>query len=391
MNSSNEIGFITGDGIGIDIMPVVIEIVNSAIDKSYDSSKKILWREIIVGQKAVEIGNEPLNDLVLQKIRDLKICLKGPLDISNEFGFRSLTVEIRQKLDLYASVRPVRYFSGVPTRMRNPEKLDVIIFRENTEDVYQGIEFRANTAQAEQLCSFLSVVYGEQIREGSGIGIKLASRFGSERIMRAAINYAINNQKRSVCIVHKGNIMKCTEGAFRDWCYNLAKSEFKDKIVFESEIEKGIDPKERLIIKDRMTDLMFQELILKPEEFDVICCMNLNGDYLSDAASAQVGGPSLAHSANINYESKIAVFEPTHGPIHKYAGQNKVNPTSLLLSAVMMLEYLGLQEAADLIVYALEKTFLQRKVTFDFARQMSGRELMSCSGFGKAVISNMRK
>ncbi|MAG60199.1 isocitrate dehydrogenase (NADP(+)) [archaeon] len=392
MGSRKEIGYIVGDGIGVDIMPVVLAIVDSAVAKSYDEMRSILWREIFVGEKAIARGGEALSDIALQKIKDIKICLKGPLRTPKNSNFVSLTVELRQRLDLYACVRPVKYFSGIPAQIRRPEKLNIVIFRENTEDVYQGIEFKAGTAQAEQLRSFLGAVYGKHIKVGSGIGIKSISRECSERIMRAAIKSALKNKRKSVCIVHNGIIMKYTEGAFKDWCYGVAKSfDFKDKIVLESDILKGVDPKDKLIIKDREAEVMFREILLKPQEFDVICCPNLVGDYLSEACLAQVGGPGLAHSANINYEEKIAVFEPSHGTIDKYAGQNKVNPSSMLLSAVMMLNYLEFHEAADLIVYALEKTLMQKRMTHDIARFVNGAELLSCSEFGRAVIENMRK
>lgn len=390
-NFSNEICFIQGDGIGKEIMPIVIEIVDYAISKCHGSEKQIIWTEIFVGDKAISMGGEALSEGALQKIRDKKICLKGPLSKKHPSKYRTLTVELRQRLDLYANVRPIEYFSGVPTQIRRPEKLDIVIYRENTEDVYLGIEFKAKSSQAEQLRSYLREVFGRYIKPNSAIGLKLMTKKCSERIMRAAIKSALKNNRKSVCIVHKGNIMKHTEGAFKDWCYELAMYEFKDKIVLERDVKKGVNPKDRLVIKDRDAEIMFSEIILKPEEYDVLVCPNLLGFYLSEVCLAQVGGPGLAHSANINYEEGIAVFEPSHGTVEKYAGLNKVNPSSLLLSAVMMLKYLDLHEAADLIVHALERTLMQKKMTHDMARYVESGELLTTIEFGQAVIENMRE
>jgi isocitrate dehydrogenase len=388
--SNIEVGYITGDGIGKDIMPVVINIVNSAVEKVYFEQKKIIFREIMVGEIAIARGFAALSEEALQKIRNYKICLKGPLTTPVGSGFRSLNVAIRQRLELYACIRPVKHYSCVPSPVKRPDKLDIVIFRENSEDLYLGVEFKAGSKESEQIRSFLGAVYGKHLARNCGIGIKPISLEASKRIVRSAINYALLKKRKSVTIVHKGNIMKFTEGAFKNWAYQVAIEEFRNEVVLESEINAGVDPRERLVIKDRIADSMFQQLLLRPEEYDVIVTMNLNGDYLSDAAAAQVGGLGMAPGANINYEKKLAVFEATHGTAPKYAGMDKVNPSSFLLSAVMMLEYIEWYEAADLIVRALEKTIDQKRVTYDLARQMNGAELVSCSEFGKAIVENMR-
>ncbi|HXV36630.1 MAG TPA: NADP-dependent isocitrate dehydrogenase, partial [Myxococcota bacterium] len=332
-----------------------------------------------------------LPDETLAAISKHLVAIKGPLTTPVGGGFRSLNVALRQKLDLYACVRPVRWYPGVPSPMAEPGKLDVVIFRENTEDVYAGIEFEQGTPDAKRVIDFLNREMGRSIRADSGIGIKPISVMGTERLVRRAIQYALDHGRASVTLVHKGNIMKFTEGAFRDWGYALAKREFRERIVTEEELWRdfaGKVPAGRIVIQDRIADAMFQQLLLRPAEYDVIATPNLNGDYLSDACAAQVGGLGIAPGANIG--DRAAVFEATHGTAPKYAGQDKVNPGSLILSGVMMLEYMGWAEAAERIERALERTIQQKRVTYDFERQMQGATLVSCSGFGDALIENIR-
>lgn len=379
-----KVGFIIGDGIGIDVTPVAMKVLDAAVEKAYSGSRKINWEEILIGEKAVEAGLDILSNSELKKIKDLRIVLKGPLTTPVGGGFRSLNVAIRQKLDLYACIRPVRHFSSVPSPVKKPKDLDVVIFRENTEDVYSGIEWQQGSDEVEKVRSFLKDEMGKDIFPNSGIGIKPISIDGSKRLVRAAIEYAIENNRKSVTLVHKGNIMKFTEGAFKEWGYQVANDEYADKIVLESDDSDG-----KIIIKDRIADAMFQQLLLRPSEYDVIATTNLNGDYLSDACAAQVGGLGLAPGANISKEQGIAVFEATHGTAPKYAGLDKVNPGSIILSGVMMLETIGWKEAADLIVNALEKTIDQGKVTYDLERQMKNASLLKCSEFGSAIIENL--
>lgn len=380
-----EIGFIIGDGTGIDITPVALKVLDAAVQKAYQGKRKILWQEIVVGEKALKQGKELLSQEALQQIKDLRVVLKGPLETPVGGGYRSLNVTLRQKLDLFACVRPVQYFPGVPNPMKEPEKLDVVIFRENTEDVYAGIEWKEGTPEALKVIEFLEKEMKKIIRKDSGIGIKPISIMGTKRLVRAAITHAIENKRKSVTIVHKGNIMKFTEGAFKEWGYLVAQEEFADMVVKEGEE----NPAGKIVIKDRIADSMFQQLLLRPEEYDVITTTNLNGDYLSDACAAQVGGLGIAPGANINYEEGLAVFEATHGTAPKYAGEDKVNPGSVILSGVMMLELLGWKEAAEFVVKAMTKTIQQKKVTYDFARQMEGTTLLKCSEFGEAVIGDM--
>ncbi|MDP3697998.1 MAG: isocitrate dehydrogenase (NADP(+)) [Nanoarchaeota archaeon] len=380
-----EIGFIIGDGTGVDITPVALKVLDAAVAKAYRGKRKILWQEIVAGEKALKQGKELLSEEALRRITDLRVVLKGPLETPVGGGHRSLNVTLRQKLDLFACVRPVQYFPGVPNPMKEPEKLDVVIFRENTEDVYAGIEWKQGSEEAEKMIYFLETEMKKKVRHDSGIGIKPISITGTKRLVRAAIKYAIENNRKSVTLVHKGNIMKFTEGAFKEWGYQVAQEEFADYVVKEGEE----NPSNKIVIKDRIADSMFQQLLLRPEEYDVLATTNLNGDYLSDACAAQVGGLGIAPGANINYEEGLAVFEATHGTAPKYAGQDKVNPGSLILSGVMMLEYLGWKEAAELIVKAMTKTIQQKQVTYDFARQMEGATLLKCSEFGDAVVENM--
>lgn len=380
-----EIGFIVGDGIGIDITPVALKVLDAAVKKAYHGKRKILWQEIAAGEKALKSGKELLSDEALQQIQDLRVVLKGPLETPVGGGHRSLNVTLRQKLDLFACVRPVQYFPGVPNPMKEPEKLDVVIFRENTEDVYAGIEWKQGSIEAGKLIEFLEQEMNKKIRRDSGIGIKPISIVGTKRLVRAAIKYAIENKRKSVTLVHKGNIMKFTEGAFKEWGYQVAQEEFADYVAKEGEE----NPNNKIVINDRIADSMFQQLLLRPEEYAVLATTNLNGDYISDACAAQVGGLGIAPGANINYEEGLAVFEATHGTAPKYAGQDKVNPGSVILSGVMMLELLGWKEAAGLVVKAMTKTIQQKQVTYDFARQMEGATLLKCSEFGEKIIENM--
>ncbi len=380
-----EIGFIVGDGIGVDITSVALKVLDAAVRKAYQGKRKILWQEIVAGEKALKAGKELLSDEALQQIMDLRVVLKGPLETPVGGGHRSLNVTLRQKLDLFACVRPVQYFPGVPNPMKEPEKLNVVIFRENTEDVYAGIEWKEGSIEAGKIIEFLEQEMNKKIRRDSGIGIKPISIMATKRLVRAAIKYALENKRKSVTLVHKGNIMKFTEGAFKEWGYQVAADEFADFIVKEGEE----NPSGKTVINDRIADSMFQQLLLRPDEYDVIATTNLNGDYLSDACAAQVGGLGIAPGANINYEQGLAVFEATHGTAPKYAGQDKVNPGSVILSGVMMLELMGWKEAADLVMKAMTKTIQQKKVTYDFARQMEGATLLKCSEFGDAVIGNM--
>src|SRR3989344_7977053 len=381
-----EIGFIVGDGTGVDITPVALKVLDAAVQKAYHGKKKILWREILAGEKALKAGKELLSQEALQQIKEVRVVLKGPLETPVGGGHRSLNVTLRQELDLFACVRPVQYFSGVPNPMKEPEKLDVVIFRENTEDVYAGIEWKQGSEDAAKLIHFLEKEMKKNIRPDSGIGIKSISITGTKRLVRAAIKYAIDNKRKSVTLVHKGNIMKFTEGAFKEWGYQVAQEEFADYVVNEGEE----NPDNKIVINDRIADSMFQQLLLRPNEYDMLATTNLNGDYLSDACAAQVGGLGIAPGANINYEEGLAVFEATHGTAPKYAGQDKVNPGSVILSGVMMLEYVGWKEAADLVVKVMTKTIQQKKVTYDFARQMENATLLKCSEFGEAVVENIR-
>ncbi len=379
--------YIEGDGIGIDITPASLKVIDSAVEKAYKNKRKINWMEIYAGEKAKEKYNNYLPDDTLRAIKHFKIALKGPLTTPVGSGIRSLNVSLRQTLDLYSCVRPVRYFQGVQSPLKNPEKLNVTIFRENTEDVYAGYEWQKGTKESIELINHLNTTYNTKISTDSGIGIKPISETASKRLVRAAIDHAIKNNRKSVTLVHKGNIMKYTEGAFKTWGYEVAKDEFRDQTVTEEEITNGAPIDNKIMINDRIADSMFQQVLLRPEEYDILATTNLNGDYLSDACAAQVGGLGLAPGANIG--DNIAIFEATHGTAPKYAGLDKVNPGSLILSGVMMLNYIGWSEAAQLIEKALEKTIAQKKVTYDLARHMEGAQELKCSEFGNAIIRNM--
>ena len=384
------IPFIEGDGIGPDIMKATQAIIDTTIKKTYNGNRAIHWKEIFAGEKAMSTVGQWLPDKTLADLKEYIVSLKGPLTTPVGGGIRSLNVTIRQKLNLYACIRPVRYFQGVPSPLREPEKTDVVIFRENTEDVYSGLEWQANSKEATDLISFLKNNTSSTIATGSGIGIKPISPTATKNLVRKAILYAIENKRPSVTLVHKGNIMKFTEGAFKQWGYELAKEEFADKTITEDDLyEKynGKPPAGKIIINDRIADNMFQQILLHPEHYSILATLNLNGDYLSDACAAQVGGLGMAPGANIG--DFVAVFEATHGTAPKYTNMNKANPGSLLLSAVMMLEYLSWQEAADKIVNALSKTILQKKVTYDLARNLDGAKELGTKEFAEAIISNL--
>jgi isocitrate dehydrogenase len=444
------IPYIKGDGIGIDITPVAQRVIDASIRLAYDGGRKIDWLEVLAGENAFQksLTQHPcepsnLDEISLQKlylpdetveaIRYYVVGIKGPLTTPVGAGFRSLNVALRQRLDLYACVRPVKWYKGVPAPLKSPELLDVVIFRENIEDVYSGIEWAVDSIEASKVRRFLRNEMGEKVREDSAIGVKPVSISGSKRLIRAAIQYAIRNQRKSVTLVHKGNIMKYTEGAFRNWGYEVAEQEFREYMVTEKEyfvlkvktqnpeltpvkllqklndegfreyslesIESivknlfkthgGKNLGSNIIVKDRIADQMFQQLLLRPKEYDVIATLNLNGDYLSDACAAEVGGLGIAPGMNINYETCVAVFEPIHGTAPRYAGLDKVNPSSLILSAALMLKYIGWKEAADLAEKALQRTIIDKIVTYDLHRQMEGSTLVSTSRFGEAIINNM--
>ncbi len=386
--------FIEGDGIGVDITPVMMKVVDAAITGAYGDSRRIIWREVLAGEKAFNATGEWLPEETLAAMRDGLISIKGPLTTPVGGGIRSLNVALRQQLDLFACVRPVRWFTGTPSPVKSPGDVDMIIFRENSEDVYAGIEWEAGSAEVAKVIRFLREEMGvSKIRfpDTSGIGIKPISREGTERIVRAAILYAIENNQPSVTIVHKGNIMKYTEGGFRDWGYDLAKREFAAEEIDGGPWCSLINPisGEQIIIKDVIADAMLQQILTRPKEYGVLTTMNLNGDYISDALAAQVGGIGIAPGANINYDTGISIFEATHGTAPKYAGQNKVNPGSLILSAEMMLRHMGWIEAADLIISGMEGAISAKTVTYDFERLMDDAILLSCSEFGDALIKNM--
>ncbi|MFS8638513.1 MAG: isocitrate dehydrogenase (NADP(+)) [Gemmatimonadota bacterium] len=379
------IPFIEGDGTGPDIWRATKRVLDAAVRKAYEGQREIQWMEVYAGEKAVEVTREWLPDETLRALTEFKVGIKGPLTTPVGGGIRSLNVTLRQVLDLYACIRPVRYFQGVPSPMKEPHLVDVVIFRENTEDVYAGIEWPAGSQEADRVRRFLVDEFGVDIREGSAIGIKPMSEYGSKRLVRAAIRYALERGRPSVTLVHKGNIMKFTEGAFRDWGYELAREEFGDRTIPEAEATG--DTAGKVVIKDRIADAMFQQLLLRPAEYSVLAMPNLNGDYMSDAAAAQVGGLGMAPGANVGDE--VAVFEATHGTAPKYAGLDKVNPGSLILSGVMMLEHMGWNEAAKLVVQGLERAIQAKTVTYDLARQMEGATEVSTSGFGDAIIAHM--
>ncbi len=383
------IPYIEGDGIGPDIWRASVRVFDAAVELCYGGRRKIHWKEVYAGEKAKEKVDAWLPDETLEAFRTYHAGIKGPLTTPVGEGFRSLNVSIRQALELYVCLRPVRWFQGVPSPVKHPEWVDMVVFRENTEDVYAGLEVQEGTPEAKKLITFCNKEMGWHIREDSGVGIKPISITGSKRLVRAAIEYAINYDRKSVTLVHKGNIQKFTEGAFRKWGYEVAKEEYPDRCV--SWDECGGDPPEgKILIKDAIADIFLQQILTRPKEFDVVATMNLNGDYFSDAMAAQVGGIGIAPGGNINYETGHAVFEATHGTAPKYADQDKVNPGSLILSGVIMFQYLGWEEAADRIVAGLEKTIADKTVTYDFERMMEGATLLKCSEFGDKIIENMK-
>ena len=388
------IPYIEGDGTGVDISPVMIKVVDAAVAKAYGGKRKIAWMEIFCGEKSTKVYGPDvwLPEETLEALKEYVVSIKGPLTTPVGGGIRSLNVALRQQLDLYVCLRPVRYFAGVPSPLKEPEKTNMVIFRENSEDIYAGIEYQAESAEAKKLIDILIKDFGvKKIRfpGTSGIGIKPVSREGTERLMRKAMQYAIDNDKPSVTIVHKGNIMKYTEGGFRDWAYELAQKEFGAKLVDGGPWCAFKNPKtgKEIIIKDSIADAFLQQILLRPAEYSVIATLNLNGDYVSDALAAQVGGIGIAPGANLS--DNVAMFEATHGTAPKYAGKDYVNPGSLILSAEMMLRHMGWFEAADLIISAMEKAISTKRVTYDFARLMDGATQVSCSGFGDVMIEQM--
>ncbi|WP_281181734.1 NADP-dependent isocitrate dehydrogenase [Pseudobacillus wudalianchiensis] len=401
------IPFIEGDGIGPDIWAAASRVLDAAVEKAYNGEKKIEWKEVYAGEKAFNKTGEWLPEETLEQIREYLIAIKGPLTTPIGGGFRSLNVALRQELDLFVCLRPVRYFDGVPSPIKRPEDTDMVIFRENTEDIYAGIEYKEGSDEVKKVIDFLQNEMGvNKIRfpETSGIGIKPISKEGTTRLVRAAINYAIKEGRKSVTLVHKGNIMKFTEGAFKNWGYELAEKEFGDKVFTWAQYDKvkeeqgteaankaqaDAEAAGKIIIKDAIADIFLQQILTRPKEFDVVATMNLNGDYISDALAAQVGGIGIAPGANINYETGHAIFEATHGTAPKYAGLDKVNPSSVLLSGVLMLEHLGWNEAAKLITASVEKTIASKVVTYDFARLMDGAKEVKTSEFADELIKNL--
>ena len=383
--------FIEGDGMGPDIWAAAVRVFDGAVEAAYGADRKIQWMEVFAGEKALDLTGEWLPEETLQALTEFAVSIKGPLTTPVGGGIRSLNVTLRQKLDLYACVRPSRWIRGTPSPVKAPDKLDVVIYRENTEDVYSGIEWEAGSADAEKVRSFLNDEMGCSVRENSGIGVKPISEFGTKRLVRMCIREAIRNGRKSVTLVHKGNIMKFTEGAFREWGYEVARDEFGDRTITETELwsaHDGKQPEGKIVIKDRIADAMFQQILLRPAEYDYIALPNLNGDYLSDACAAQVGGLGMAPGANIG--DGVALFEATHGTAPKYAGLDKVNPTSLILSGVMMFEYMAWDEAARALLDGIVRTVGQKYVTYDLERQMDGATLAKTSQFGDRIIENMR-
>ncbi|WP_100399854.1 NADP-dependent isocitrate dehydrogenase [Bacillus sp. FJAT-44742] len=401
------IPFIEGDGIGPDIWAAAQKVLDAAVEKAYNGEKKIEWKEILVGEKAYNNTGEWLPEESLDAIREYLIAIKGPLTTPIGGGIRSLNVALRQKLDLYTCLRPVRHFTNVPSPVKRPEEVDMVIFRENTEDIYAGIEFKEGTDDVKKVVDFLINEMGSnniRFPETSGIGIKPVSKEGTERIVRSAINYALQEGRKSVTLVHKGNIMKFTEGAFKNWGYELAEREFGDKVFTWAQYDEIVEREGKeaannaqdeaekagkIIIKDSIADIFLQQILTRPKDHDVVATMNLNGDYISDALAAQVGGIGIAPGANINYDTGHAIFEATHGTAPKYAGLNKVNPSSVILSGELLLRHLGWTEAAELILGAMDKTIESKVVTYDFARLMDGAKEVKTSEFGEELIKNM--
>jgi len=382
------IPYIEGDGIGPDIWKAAARVLDRAVELCWEGTRRLVWKEVLAGEKAHRETGRWLPRETIEAFREYRVGIKGPLTTPVGEGIRSLNVALRHKLDLYACIRPVRYFRGVPSPVKEPGKVDMVVFRENTEDVYAGMELEAGREETRNLMDYFSRELGWRIRPDSGIGIKPISKTGSRRLIKAALDYALAKGRRSITLVHKGNIQKFTEGAFRNWGYELARELYPDKTASWEEA-KGGSSGGKVLIKDTIADIFFQQALTRPEDFDIIATTNLNGDYISDALAAQVGGVGMAPGANINYETGYAIFEATHGTAPKYAGLDKVNPSSLILSGAMMLDHLGWSEAARRIEMGLEKTFSSRKVTYDLARLMDGAEEVSCSGFADLVCENM--
>ena len=387
--SNPVIPFVEGDGTGPDIWRASVRVFDAAIRKAYGSERNVSWMKVYAGEESHAVTGEWLPQETLDAFTEFRVSIKGPLSTPVGGGIRSLNVTLRQVLDLYACIRPVRYFEGVGNPMKEPEKLNVVIFRENTEDVYAGIEWKAGSQEAEEIAELLRTKYGKEIRAKSALGIKPMSEFGSKRLVKMAMDYALANGRKSLTLVHKGNIMKFTEGAFRDWGYEVAASDFKGQFCTEADLSKGGNTSRAdcLVLKDRIADAMFQQLLLRPDEYDVIATPNLNGDYISDAAAAQVGGLGLAPGGNVG--DGVAVFEATHGTAPKYANLDKINPGSVILSGVMMFEYMGWKDVGQLIVRGLEEAIRSKRVTYDLARQMPGATEVSTSAFGDAIIKGM--
>ncbi|MCP3979600.1 MAG: isocitrate dehydrogenase (NADP(+)) [bacterium] len=384
------IPFVEGDGIGPDIWAATRRVLDAAVEKTFGGGKEIVWYEVYAGEKANEMFGEWLPEATVNAVREFKVAIKGPLTTPVGGGIRSLNVALRHLLDLFACVRPVRHVAGVPSPVHRPQDMNMVIFRENTEDVYAGIEWKAGSPEANKLIDFVQSEFGKTIRPESGLGIKPISAFGTQRLVGMAIRYAQDQNRDSVTLVHKGNIMKFTEGAFKDWGYEIAASKFGDATITEDAVwseHDGKAPAGKIVMKDRIADAMFQQVLLRPREYAVLAMPNLNGDYLSDACAAQVGGLGMAPGANMSDD--IAFFEATHGTAPKYAGQDKVNPGSLILSGVMMLEHLGWQEAADRVNAGLAKAIAQKTVTYDLARQMDGAKEVKCSQFAEAIVENL--
>ncbi len=381
------IAFVEGDGTGPDIWRASQLVFDAAVEHCYGGERRIAWMEVFAGEKANQKCGTYLPDETLEAIRQYSVAIKGPLTTPVGEGFRSLNVSLRQKLNLFACVRPVRHFPGVPSPVKEPEKVDMVIFRENTEDVYAGMEVEQGQPETKQLIEYLEKSFGWNIRPDSGIGIKPISITGTKQLVRAALNYAVKHKRKSVTLVHKGNIQKFTEGAFRKWGYDLVREEFSDVAVGWDDC--GGDPGGKILVKDAIADIFLQQILTRPNEFDVIATMNLNGDYISDALAAQVGGIGIAPGGNINYETGAAIFEATHGTAPKYANLDKVNPSSVILSGVMMFDHLGWTEVADAITRAMVKTLASQTVTYDFARLMDGAKEVKCSEFGQAIVDNL--
>ncbi len=384
------IPFIEGDGTGSDIWRAAVKVIDRAVEVCWREKRRIIWKEVYAGEKAFRETGNWLPQETIEAFQEYRVGIKGPLTTPVGEGIRSLNVALRVILDLYACVRPIRYFPGVPSPVKEPQKVDMVVFRENTEDVYTGFELEEGKKETKNLIDYLAKSYGWEIRPDSGIGVKPISKSGSRRLIRAAIDYALSKGRRSVTLVHKGNIQKFTEGAFRKWGYELAKEAYPDRVVTWEEAG-GKSPEGKIVIKDTIADIFFQQTLLRPDEFDVIATMNLNGDYMSDALAAQVGGIGMAPGGNINYENGFAIFEATHGTAPKYAGLDKVNPSSLILSGAMMLDYMGWAEAARRIEGGLERTIAAKRVTYDLARLMDGAQEVSCSQFGNLICENMER